>query len=1116
MSTFFAANARLSGIDLHCPALPAAQQSHWLRLALEAISLLRRNCHLSCLLISISLPAKSAAATHLSPVLTSWADAPSWTLTSGIITTSTYSDPVFAQRWIAYGTLTDLHSAVTLPPPSAPLSFESLLRPSPDTPAPVFHHLPTPPPPSFPEHTPQLLWTLSPPSPSSPPASPSPSIPVYDPSFPLPEPSPSQLSTTFGHQFAIAYRSSPSHYSVRPSSATESLTIYSFPLSALPNHLPPSLLASLPAFLPSSLPFSTASAFAHHIFSSHVFPTLSSAPRDTSSRVCCLLSDVRSVPTPTDWTTAYHADPDTHRFLLHLQQPNPPPWPPELIAAVDPAYRPYLQANSVTLRQHHLTVRQQLFPSTQFLSLILVPKPLRSLIFDAYHAGPTSAHFGRYKTLHRIRQRFFWPKLTSDITTLCRTCAHCLASRNTIHHNSELSFSWPVSVPFAILHIDLWEPGRVSSSKLWRASATHLLAAMCDLTGFIICEETNLPTSEHLAELFLRRVLLKVGFCSLVVVDADSKFCGTFKDVCRRLQLAFHPISKHNHKALSVERFFKVLNKALTIAATDRASPPAKLFIPVAQTTAYAWNASAIDGTNISRSVAAVGREFPFPFDLSLTDPPLPVHGDLATVYHYLRQGQAHASFATDILKFLAEDRREYHRNLANADRKQRLFRVGDLVTARVTVQSRASTGQVYKLQYRQRGPYEIVDASGHGAYSVRAMGKPNAAIKTFHAQDLSLLPPRIRPTAPVDTVDFRYLNRDHPPIHHPFRSSFNIKRYNETWLSQPRDLIPPPLPDTPPTANPPKPATPPADDDDPETVTADGLPSIPFAEPSFLPAPQPDYTHASLLSAIEDSTDRLFFVQYTPPEALRARWYLVAVDLPLTLDPDTNCGNPAITGRYYVHFYARHPNDSDLSDPSARWWPEWHAYSTDPSGTIDYGDRILFFPHVVPDASRYIAWATVVDLFNPTTRLLGPFDFQDPALNPPDLTPTHRQHVPLPLWQHLFETCLSRAIQPPLLTMPPAFPTDPPPAAPTPPSARTPAPAAGSAAAPVTMPAPTAAPAAAPAPADTPPAQTVPAPTQTTAPTPATRPNKRKSAPAPTTVNPPRRRSPRLTFSPT
>ena len=84
-----------------------------------------------------------------------------------------------------------------------------------------------------------------------------------------------------------------------------------------------------------------------------------------------------------------------------------------------------------------------------------------------------------------------------------------------------------------------------------------------------------------------------------------------------------------------------------------------------------------------------------------------------------------------------------------------------------------------------------------------------------------------------------------------------------------------------------------------------------------------------SLADAIQHSVDRLFFVRYTPYGTLRSHWYLVTVDLQQTA-AEIRCGNPHETGRYYVHFLARHPADSDETDPQARWWPEWHEYRTD------------------------------------------------------------------------------------------------------------------------------------------------------------------------------------------
>ena len=66
----------------------------------------------------------------------------------------------------------------------------------------------------------------------------------------------------------------------------------------------------------------------------------------------------------------------------------------------------------------------------------------------------------------------------------------------------------------------------------------------------------------------------------------------------------------------------------------------------------------------------------------------------------------------TEILIWLTEDRRTYHRERTNLSRNQKFFNVGDIVFVRVSVQSKASSGRVAKLSYCQRGPYEIVEES--------------------------------------------------------------------------------------------------------------------------------------------------------------------------------------------------------------------------------------------------------------------------------------------------------------------------------------------------------------------------------------------------------------------
>ena len=75
------------------------------------------------------------------------------------------------------------------------------------------------------------------------------------------------------------------------------------------------------------------------------------------------------------------------------------------------------------------------------------------------HATPDAGHMGEYKTLYRIRLRFFWPHMRADIKEWIQKCPHCALTYRWRRRGQKLIFSWPVSSSFAIFHVDLLMPG---------------------------------------------------------------------------------------------------------------------------------------------------------------------------------------------------------------------------------------------------------------------------------------------------------------------------------------------------------------------------------------------------------------------------------------------------------------------------------------------------------------------------------------------------------------------------------------------------------------------------------------------------------------------------------
>ena len=134
-----------------------------------------------------------------------------------------------------------------------------------------------------------------------------------------------------------------------------------------------------------------------------------------------------------------------------------------------------------------------------------------------------------------------------------------------------------------------------------------------------------------------------------------SKFAKT----ADLLKINIHVLSGENHDPMAVERINRYLNKCLTVFCNERGTNR------VAQEgilmSLYAWNSAPVIGTDISRSLLVVGREFHFPIDFSterhqlLTSSPLRVSSFAAEQARLLECGR-------DIARVLIHDHRAWHR----------------------------------------------------------------------------------------------------------------------------------------------------------------------------------------------------------------------------------------------------------------------------------------------------------------------------------------------------------------------------------------------------------------------------------------------------------------------
>ena len=104
---------------------------------------------------------------------------------------------------------------------------------------------------------------------------------------------------------------------------------------------------------------------------------------------------------------------------------------------------------------------------------------------------------------------------------------------------------------------------------------------------------------------------------------------------------------------------------------------------------AYAWNASHIDGTDIVRSFPAIGRELKLPLDINLVKLPSVIDNASDSVSSYLRRIKNDVVFSRAILAWFVDDRSIVYREQENEKQHLIVSKVSDVVMVRSKTQSR-------------------------------------------------------------------------------------------------------------------------------------------------------------------------------------------------------------------------------------------------------------------------------------------------------------------------------------------------------------------------------------------------------------------------------------------
>ena len=128
-------------------------------------------------------------------------------------------------------------------------------------------------------------------------------------------------------------------------------------------------------------------------------------------------------------------------------------------------------------------------------------------------------------------------------------------------------------------------------------------------------------------------------------------------------------------------------------------------------------------------------------------------------LFNYLRDVSTNSQFTISVLKILIEESRTAHHKRWKKVNQQNKFKVGGVMKDHIEVRSKAEIGEVNKISYQARGPFQVLKVLVYVSYESQRYKEPKSSILNKNSTDLYLLAPDIFPRESFGTMDVNFVN---------------------------------------------------------------------------------------------------------------------------------------------------------------------------------------------------------------------------------------------------------------------------------------------------------------------------------------------------------------------
>ena len=346
--------------------------------------------------------------------------------------------------------------------------------------------------------------------------------------------------------------------------------------------------------------------------------------------------------------------------------------------------------------------------------LLVVPKFLRRFILSQLHDGVTGAHLGIAKTLFKIRERFYWYGLKSDVESWCARCEICGSRKGAFKSGKAPMKQYNVGLPMERIAIDFMGPFNRTIPQNGNAPKRYLMVIGDYFTKWTEAIPLENLEAKTVARALIDNFISRFGVPLFIHTDQGTSFeSKLFQETCQILGIKKTRTTKARPQSDGmIERANRTIINMLSAFVSDHQRDWDQ-YVPLVM---MAYRSSVHDSINISASMMMLGREIQLPIDLIFGSPDSErneyVYGSLYAKELQDRLIEVH-EFARKRMKIASDAMKRKYDLTSNL----REFNIDDSVWVYDPIRK---VGVNPKLQRQWKGPFKVVEKLSDILYMVK------------------------------------------------------------------------------------------------------------------------------------------------------------------------------------------------------------------------------------------------------------------------------------------------------------------------------------------------------------------------------------------------------------